>query len=142
MHRLSYATLHFVDAVIIEKFEKNGHYKCNFDCDAFQKNFTNKDAFDLHMMYFHDNSQWLDNYIFTFNIEGFNRNKFYLTSLIRNLNPLLLFLQEHWLSHHEANNLSSEFSDYNFIHTSSDIFTVPEDIILTQGATWHGTALG
>ena len=37
--------------------EKNGHYKCNFDCDAFQKNFTNKDAFDLHMMYFHDNSQ-------------------------------------------------------------------------------------
>ena len=37
--------------------ERNGHYKCNFDCDAFQKNFTNKDAFDLHMMYFHVNSQ-------------------------------------------------------------------------------------
>ena len=56
---------------------------------------------------------------------------------------MFIFLQEHWLPHHEANSkLCKDFLDYNFLSTSSDIFTPAEDKMLESGPTWHGTALG
>ena len=57
-------------------------------------------------------------------------------------NPLFLFLQEHWLSHHESNKISSDFQEYSFLTTSSDMFTPTEDLILQSGPVWHGTAIG
>ena len=41
----------------------------------------------------------------TFNIEGYKRNKFYLSNLIKKHKFMFLFLQEHWLPHHEANKI-------------------------------------
>ena len=54
-----------------------------------------------------------------------------------------MFLQEHWLPHHEAETrLQNDFQMYNFHSTSSDMFLPAEDIILKRGPTWHGTAIG
>ena len=56
---------------------------------------------------------------------------------------MFLFLQEHWLPHHEANDrLCKEIPDYNFSSTSSDMFTAAEDKVLESGPTWHGTSIG
>ena len=56
---------------------------------------------------------------------------------------LFIFIQEHWLSSYEATDkFSYDFSSYDFLTSSSDTFTPPEDIILNTGPTWHGTALG
>ena len=56
---------------------------------------------------------------------------------------MFIFLQEHWLPHHEAQtSLNTEFSSYNFHTTSSDMFLPTEDLILKSGPTWHGTAIG
>ena len=55
---------------------------------------------------------------------------------------MFLFIQEHWLPNHEAmSKFSTDFPNYVFITTSSDMFMQTEDRILKQGATWHGTAL-
>ena len=78
----------------------------------------------------------------TLNIEGYKRNKFYLSQLMKK-NLLFIFLQEHWLPHHVASDkLSSDFSCFKFLTTSSDMFLPPEDLILRSGPVWHGTALG
>ena len=54
-----------------------------------------------------------------------------------------MFLQEHWLPHHEAETrLQNDFQVYNFHSTSSDMFLPAEDIVLKRGPTWHGTAIG
>ena len=72
----------------------------------------------------------------TFNIEGYKRNKFYLTKLIKELNPIFIFLQEHWLPYNEVNSkLVTEFPGYNFLCTASDMFTPTEELMLTQGPT-------
>ena len=56
---------------------------------------------------------------------------------------MFLFLQEHWLPFSEVNTkLSSDFPGFNFLSTSSDMFTPPEELMLTSGATWHGTTMG
>ena len=53
-----------------------------------------------------------------------------------------MFLQEHWLPSQAADTkFESDFRDYKFISTSSDLFVSPEDILKTKGPTWHGTAL-
>ena len=76
-------------------------------------------------------------------MEGYNRNKYYLSNLLRNQTPLFVFLQEHWLPHHNARKrLSEDFKDYIFLTTSSDIFTPIENRILESGPTWHGAAIG
>ena len=79
----------------------------------------------------------------TFNIEGYKRNKFYLSNLIKKHKFMFLFLQEHWLPHHEANKiLSKDFPKFSFLTTSSDMFLDPEDLALRSGPVWHGTAIG
>ena len=56
---------------------------------------------------------------------------------------MFIYFQEHWLPHHKVDDkLSSDFPNFRFITTSSDMFLQPEDLILQSGATWHGTALG
>ena len=56
---------------------------------------------------------------------------------------MFIFLQEHWLPHHEAQlSLNNDFNNYSFYTTSSDMFLSVEDLILTSGPTWHGTAIG
>ena len=56
---------------------------------------------------------------------------------------MFIFLQEHWLPHHQAcEKVSKDFPSYKFLTTSSDMFSAPEDIILQSGPVWHGTALG
>ena len=56
---------------------------------------------------------------------------------------MFLFIQEHWLSTYEATDrFSSDFTEYEFLTTSSNTFSHPEDIILETGPIWHGTALG
>ena len=37
---------------------------------------------------------------------------------------------------------SSDFTEYEFLTTSSNTFSHPEDVILETGPIWHGTALG
>ena len=47
------------------------------------------------------------------------------------------------MSSFEANpKISSDFTEYEFVTTSSDSFTPPEDIIMQRGPVWHGTAIG
>ena len=100
------------------------------------------------MEYFHETtrenkSQWLSKLIFTFNLEGYKRNKYYLSKLISDYKPLFLFIQERWLPHYEAKDkFCTDFSNYNFMTTSADMFTPAEDKVLETGPTWHGTALG
>ena len=56
---------------------------------------------------------------------------------------LFLCIQEHWLPHHEAKQLfETNFPQYNFHTTSSDMFLHPEDLSLESGPVWHGCALG
>ena len=77
-----------------------------------------------------------------FNIEGYKRNKFYLSKLVRDYDPLFIFLQETWLPHHEINLLINDFKDYNFHTTTADMFEYTEDILMKSGPTWHGTTVG
>ena len=79
----------------------------------------------------------------TYNIEGYKRNKFYLASLVKEFNPLFLFLQEHWLPYSEVDDkFHSDFSSYKFLSTASDMFTPVEDLMLTGGTAWQGTTIG
>ena len=78
----------------------------------------------------------------TYNVEGYKRNKFYLSKIVKQYSPLFLFLQEHWLSNHECHKIANDFQDYCFLSTSSDMFTPIEDLILQSGPVWHGTAIG
>ena len=68
---------------------------------------------------------------------------YYLSKLIKSEKYLFIFIQEHWLSVYEANSkFSSDFSAYEFLTTSSDTFSTPEEILSISGPIWHGTALG
>ena len=79
----------------------------------------------------------------TYNIEGYNRNRFYLAQLLKKYECIFIFLQEHWLPHHDAENrIKSDFKSYNFHTTSSDMFLPAEDLLLQSGPTWHGAAIG
>ena len=55
---------------------------------------------------------------------------------------MFLYLQETWLPYHEVQDISKDFSDYEFLATSSDMFIPTEDLILRSGPSWHGTAIG
>ena len=55
---------------------------------------------------------------------------------------MLIFIQEHWLRHLEANHkFLTDFKSYNFLTNSSDMFDNPEDMI-SPGTAWHGSAIG
>ena len=77
----------------------------------------------------------------TFNLEGFSRNKFYLTKLLDSISPKLLFLQETWASFSQENEMRQCIPGYNIQISSSDMFTAPEDLLCSTGHTWHGAAL-
>jgi hypothetical protein len=73
----------------------------------------------------------------TFNIEGYKRNQFYLSKLIKQYNPIFLFCQEHWLPYSEVDEkFKSDFPGYNFLSTASDMFTPVEDLMLRSGTAW------
>ena len=55
---------------------------------------------------------------------------------------MFVCLQETWLPNEESKEISKDFSDYEFLTTSSDMFTDPEDVISQSGPVWHGTAIG
>ena len=81
--------------------------------------------------------------ILCLNIEGFRRNRYYLSKLLLKGNPAIIFIQEHWLSEYEALNVfSSGFPLLEFHTTSADSFQAPEDVLLNYSAIWHGTAIG
>ena len=65
-----------------------------------------------------------------------------MSKIITNHSPLFVCLQETWLPNEESKEISKDFSDYEFLTTSSDMFTDPEDVILQSGPVWHGTAIG
>ena len=76
-------------------------------------------------------------------MEGYRRNRFYLSELLTTYKPLFIFIQEHWLPEHLSHeNFSNDFQSYNFLTTSADMFTPVEERILNSGPIWHGTALG
>ena len=79
----------------------------------------------------------------THNIEGYRRNKFYLSQLIAKYEFRLLFLQEHWLTQEEATTIvSKDFVNYRFHSSSSDSFVEIEEMLLHSGPTWHGSLIG
>ena len=113
-----------------------------FPCTKCDDSFKHRDELDLHMEFFHTAMQRLARALVTYNIEGYKRNKFYLTTLLKKYDILFLFLQEHWLSHHEAHQtLKRDFPKLNFVTTSSDMFIDAEDLALRSGPTWHGAAI-
>ena len=65
-----------------------------------------------------------------------------MSKLVNELKPLIIFIQEHWLPNHESTEMETSFPSYNFLVTTSDIFTPPEDKMLQGGPTWHGAAIG
>ena len=62
--------------------------------------------------------------------------------MISQNHPKIIFLQEIWLSYHEAELLKQEYPLYNFQISTPDMFDSNEDKILTSGHTWHGVAVG
>ena len=77
----------------------------------------------------------------TFNIEGFFRNNFYLTSLIQNISPKLIFLQEIWAPYSLEASMDKMYPDYSIQISTPDMFTPPEDLLTSTGHTWHGSAI-
>ena len=77
----------------------------------------------------------------TFNLEGYKRNRFYLTDLITQHEPKLIFLQELWIAHYEQHQLSQDFPSYHFHVATPDIFDHSEESILLPSHTWHGAAI-
>ena len=74
-------------------------------------------------------------------MEGYRRNKYYLSQLLQSQDYSFIFIQEHWLPSYEApEKFSNDFSKYEFHVTSCDSFLHPEELILKTGPTWHGTA--
>ena len=80
--------------------------------------------------------------ILSFNIEGLKRNKNYLSSIIDQYQPKIVFLQEIWLPYHEATLLKQYLPSYNFKISTPDMFSSNEDKILKPGQVWHGVAVG
>ena len=78
----------------------------------------------------------------SFNLEGFHRNKFYLSKLLDQEDVNLLFIQETWLPYHDQSLLNQYFTGFSFVASSSDMFIPVEDRLLRQGPCWHGVALG
>jgi hypothetical protein len=80
--------------------------------------------------------------IFSLNVEGYKRNKLYLSEVINDEMPMLFFLQETWLPQYSESALSSDYPDYRFLISSDDLFSQPEDRLGLSDHVWHGTAIG
>ena len=79
--------------------------------------------------------------ILSFNIEGYRRNRNYLATLIKQLNPALIFLQELWLAYEDQNILENDFPDYTFVLAATDMFEPSEDKIQSGRPIWQGAAI-
>ena len=100
---------------------------------TYPRNQTHDDLFNVN---FPNNlsNQWLYDRILSFNMEGYRRNKYYLSKLIKSHKFILIFIQEHWMSDAVANEiLDTDFKSYEFITTSMDSFLSPEDILVKFG---------
>ena len=86
-------------------------------------------------------SLWQPINLLCFNIEGYTRNKNYLTTLLKKETPKIIFIQELWLAYADQKILSEDFPDYDFHVSTPDMFENSEDLILQAGHTWHGTAI-
>ena len=75
-------------------------------------------------------------------MEGFKRNKNYLSDLLLSQKPQFLFLQEIWLPFHEQRSLSKYFPEYSFKVSTPDMFLLPEELLNRPGHVWHGVAIG
>ena len=78
----------------------------------------------------------------SFNLEGFRRNQNYLSHLLSNRQPRVLFLQEIWIPYRDKRMLESFHPDYSFCISTPDMFSNPEDLLLRQAHVWHGVAVG
>ena len=78
----------------------------------------------------------------SFNLEGLKRNHHYLTDLLCNSSPSVIFLQETWLPFSDQNLINNFHPDYTFTISSSDMFQHPEDKMSIPGHVWHGVAIG
>ena len=75
-------------------------------------------------------------------MEGFKRNKKYLSDLLLSEKPQFLFLQEIWLPFHEQKSLSEYLPEYSFKVSTPDMFLLPEDLLQRPSHVWHGAAIG
>ena len=78
----------------------------------------------------------------SFNIEGFKRNRHYLSHLLCNSKPTIVFLQEIWLPYSEQRTLNNYHPDYSFKISTPDMFDHPEDLLGKPSHVWHGVAIG
>ena len=76
------------------------------------------------------------------NLEGFKRNKFYLSELLLDKKSQIVFLQELWLPYSDQNLLHLSLPEYSFNISTPDMFENPEDVLGKQAHIWHGVAIG
>ena len=76
------------------------------------------------------------------NIEGFKRNGFYLSKVLRELVPDIVFLQEIWLPYSEEPQLKNFSPEYDFTISSPDKFQDLEDHLSKPTHIWYGVAVG
>ena len=76
------------------------------------------------------------------NLEGFKRNKYYLSDLLLEHSPKVVFLQEIWLPFHDQSILNNFYPDYSFKISTPDMFQHPEEQLGKPGHVWHGIAIG
>ena len=74
-------------------------------------------------------------------MEGYQRNRHYLVSMLEQLNVKLIFLQEIWLAASDQKMLKDEIPEYNFSIATPDMFEDAEDLILYPAHVWHGAAI-
>ena len=77
----------------------------------------------------------------SFNIEGYSRNKHYLSQLLTEHDPQLVFLQELWIASCDCKQLGQDFPNLNFLVSTPDMFLHAEDMLCHQGPVWHGAAI-
>ena len=78
----------------------------------------------------------------SFNVEGFRRNRSYLTNLIQSSIYKIIFLQEIWLNYHDLGFINNSFPEFTFSISTPDMFMYEEDKLLRAGPIWHGAAIG
>ena len=74
-------------------------------------------------------------------MEGYRRNKHYLSRIIYDYSPKIIFLQEIWLALSDSKLVENDFPDFNFKISTPDMFMHVEDKIGKHGHVWHGVAI-
>lgn len=74
-------------------------------------------------------------------MEGYLRNRQYLSHLLSEHYPRIVFLQELWIASCDCNQLYQDFPFMNFHVSTPDMFLHVEDKICNQGPVWQGAAV-